>query len=400
MSVDWNSPGDFSLQRLSDYIGGSPDQISTLRQEVEEIQIGFNSAYVEWKAEHDATLERLTEAGTDRLEEVGPALQTRVKERVVEEGRIIAERRQELRDKLIPATQAEADGALGEGQRLIEKLRELNPRLDKREEKLKAQRAALEEELAQLNDQIRGLSGCLGVMINFFKISKLDRQRQRVIGKLEAIRQDLKEVREEWQTTQHQIQDEQETLQARWQESTLQLAQLQGELDYLDDEASREALALKRAVRYVIDNLKEPIACPVGDVKQELDSMVGLNVQTDDYQEGLGSVGSLMSVLDGITDGLKRFDESVQGLISEQRMHSSYLPKLNVSVPDEVLAFHEQWDGLRRKVRDDGRLSAHPAEFVAAVRPVMEEDLSEANIKAMFESLGQALERATSTWRG
>lgn len=390
----------FSLERLSKYITEDLAKIGAVRKEVEEIQIGFNSAYVEWKAEHDATLERLTEAVTDGLDEVGPDLEALVIERLVEERRVIGERRQSLRDKLIPESQAEADATLAEGGRLTEKLRQLNPSLDQREEMQKAMRGILEVELAQLNDQIRGLSGCLGVVINFPKIIKLDRQRQRVIGKLEAVQQDLKEVRKEWETTQHQIQDEQEALQTKWQESTLKLAQLQGELSYLDDEASREALARRRAVRYVIDTLKEPIPCPVEDLKQELDSMVELNVQTDDYQEGLGSVSGLMSLLDGITEGLERFNESVRGLISEQKMHSAYLAKLNVSVSDGVLAFHEQWDDLRRKVHDERHLGAHPAEFVAAVRPVMEDGLSETNIQAMFEGLGGALKQATKGWRG
>jgi len=391
---------NFSLEGLSGYITDSNEKIGAVRKETEEIQIGFNSAYVEWKAEHDATLERLTAAVIDRLEEVGPDLQTRVGERVVEERRIIAERCQALRDKLIPETQTGADETLGEGQRLVEKLRELNPRLDQREEKLKAERAALEAKLAQLNEHIHDLSGCLGVVIRFPKINKLDRQRQRVIGKLETVHQELKEVRQEWQTTQHQIQAEQETLQARWQESTLRLAQLQAELDFLDDEASREAMARKRATRHVIDNLKQPLACPIKDLKKGLDRMVEVNIQADDYQAGLGSASSLLSVLDGISDGLNRFNESVQGLIREHKLHSAYLPKLNVSIPDQVLGFHEQWDGLRRQVRDDGHLCTHPNEFVTAVRPVMEGGLAEANIKAMFDSLGQALSQATSSWRG
>lgn len=237
-------------------------------------------------------------------------------------------------------------------------------------------------------------------MINFIKISKLDRRRQRVIGKLEAVQRELKEVREEWQKTHTQIQDEQETLQAQWQESTLTLAQLQTELNYLDEEVSREALARRRAVRFVIDDLKEPVACPDGDLKQELDSIVTVNVQTDDYQEGLGSVSGLMSVLEGIMKGMERFDESVNGLITEQKMHSSYLSKLNVSLPEEVLAYHKQWDGLRQKVRDDGIHCANPVKFVTAVRPVVEGDLSEASIKAMFDGLGQALNRATHKWKG
>ena len=111
----------FSLERLSKYITEDLAKIGAVRKEVEEIQIGFNSAYVEWKAEHDATLERLTEAVTDGLDEVGPDLEALVMERLVEERRVIGERRQSLRDKVIPESQAEADATLAEGGRLTEK---------------------------------------------------------------------------------------------------------------------------------------------------------------------------------------------------------------------------------------------------------------------------------------
>ena len=389
-----------SLKQLSRYIAENVERISTVRREMAEIQVGFNSAYVEWKAEHDATLERLVEVVTGRLDEAGPDLRARIEDRIVEERRAITDRRQELRDGLIPETQAEADRTLQQGQELTAKLRQLNPRLDQREEELKAQGAALEGELAQLNEQIRGLSGCLGVAIHFFKIGKLDRQRQQVIGQLQVIQQELKKVRDEWHEFQEQTGSERGELQAQWQALTLKLAQLQGELDYLDVEANREALALKRATRHVIDNLKDPVPCPASDLKQELDMMVELNVLTDEYQEGLGSVSGLLSLLDGITEGLNRFSESVGGLIEEQRMHSAYLPELDVSLPDDVRAFHERWDGLAQKVRDDGRLCAHPSEFLAIIRPVMEKDLAGENVKAMFESLGRALDQSTQRWRG
>ena len=63
-------------------------------------------------------------------------------------------------------------------------------------------------------------------------------------------------------------------------------------------------------------------------------------------------------------------------------------------------ALEKEWDELAATVRDDARLAAHPAEFVAAIRPSIDKDLTEANIKGMFESLGQALTRATRSWRG
>lgn len=390
----------YSLKQTGDFINKNIEKIGQVRHELEEIQIGFNSAYVEWKAKHDATLEQLTETVTSRWDEVGASLRTEIETRRAEEQRLISERRQVLHDKLLPETQAEADQILVDGQQLEQKLRELNPELDKREEDLKAVRAKLEHDLKELNEQIRRLSGCLRVMFNFLKINRLDRQRQRVIGKLEAIQDDLKKVREEWEDARYRTGVERETFQTNWQDLTLKLAGLQGESDYLADQANREALALQRAARYVIDNLEAPIDSPAVDIKQGLDTMVNLNIQTDTYQEGLGSVSSLMSVLGGVTEGLKRFGESVSGLISEQRMHSAYLPALQISVPDEVFRFHAQWDGLAQKVRDDRHLSAHPAEFVAAVLPSTEQQLSESGIKRMFESLGSALKSATRAWRG
>ena len=92
----------FSLEGLSTYMTEQVGKIGAVRKEVEEIQVGFNSAYVEWKAEHDATLESLTEAMVDRLEGVGPDLELRISERNIEERRIIGTRREELRTNSSP----------------------------------------------------------------------------------------------------------------------------------------------------------------------------------------------------------------------------------------------------------------------------------------------------------
>lgn len=388
-----------SLERLAQFIAESTHQIGVVRKEVEEIQIGFNSAYVEWKADHDAALERLVEDVVARLDDVGRDLRERIEDRLAEERRIIDERRQELREKLIPETRENADEALGEGGRLLMRLRQENPRLDQQEEKLKAKRAALEQELTQLNEQIRRLSGCVGVVVNFFKISRLDRQRQRVIGQLHALRVDLRDVRQEWQEMREKTQTGQDTLQHKWREEALRLAQLRAEASYLDDPGNREDLAFRRATRHVLDDLKESIPCPADDIAARLDEMVRLNVQTDDYHEGLGTVGGLLALLDGIGEGMKRFGASVDGLIREQRMHSAHLPRLRVAVPGNVVKFHEQWGDLAQKMHDEGRICANPGEFLAVLRPVLEEDLSESSINTAFEDLGQALTVATSHWR-
>jgi len=242
------------------------------------------------------------------------------------------------------------------------------------------------------------MSGCLGVLFNFFKINKADRQRQQVIGKLKVFQEELKEVRQEWEKLQKEIGREQADYQKLWQDYTLELARLQGELDYLVEPVSAENLARKRAIRYVIDHLKEPAEAGIDELQPILDDMIEYNIQTDDYQAGLGSVGSLLALLDGLTEGLKRFRESVQGLLNEQKMHSAYLSDLKVEVDDPVLAFHQNWDGLRNRVQDDAHLSANPNEFVAAVQPSIAAELSEEKIQSMFDSLGQSLNRATKEW--
>ena len=128
--------------------------------------------------------------------------------------------------------------------------------------------------------------------------------------------------------------------------------------------------------------------------------MIELNIKTDAYQEGLGTVGGLIALLDSVGKGMDSFQESVGGLIGEQRMHGDFLPRLQMRLPDSAIAFHDQWDGLRAKMRDDARLCAHPTEFLEAVQPVIQRDLSDEAITGMFNRLGQALTEATKRWRG
>ena len=392
-------PQTISLDQLNDFLADNRRKINAVGREVEEIQVGFNSAYVEFKADHDAQLASLTETLFKRLDGVGPELRALVDKRAIAERRLLAERGVELRDKLIPQTQAEADAVLAQAQEQTKSLRQLNPRLDEREEAYKAQRAALETRLAQINSEISQRSRGLGFVIHFISVAKLDRQRHRILGQLETLAQNLKEVRQEWQTSQQEFQTEQEGLQGQWRELSLKVAELKRELVYLDDEAQREALAVKRAVRHILDNLKDPVPCP-GDLRPGLETMIELNIKTDAYQEGLGTVGGLIALLDSVGKGMDSFRESIQGLIGEQRMHSEFLPRLEMHLSDSVIAFHNQWDGLGAKMRDDAQLCAHPTEFLKAARPVMERDLSNEAITDMFNRLGQALDEATRNWRG
>ncbi len=388
-----------SLEQLNDFLSDNRRRIDAVGREVEEIQVGFNSAYVEFKADHDAQLASLTETLFTRLDSLGSELKALIDKRALVERRLLAERRAELREKLIPQTQAEADAVLAQAQEQTKALRQLNPKLDEREETYKAHRAGLETKLAQLNAEISRRSRGLGFIIHFISVAGLDRQRHQILGQLEVLARNLKEVRQEWQTRQQEFQASQETLQGQWRELSLKVAELKRELTYLDDDAQREALAVKRAVRHVLDNLKEPVPCP-GDLRPGMETMIELNIKTDAYQEGLGTVGGLIALLDSVGKGMDSFKESVSGLIGEQRMHSEFLPRLKVRLSDSVIAFHNQWDDLRARMRDDARLCAHPTEFLEVAQPVIQRDLSDEAVTSMFNTLGQALTESTQKWRG
>lgn len=383
-----------SLAQFGGFIARNTDTIRAIRQEAEELQVGFNSKFVEFKARHDATLASLVNQIANQPEIAGPELGRMIADRLGEERSVIAARRRELREELAPAAQQETDGLLATAQAETEHYRLVNPQFDQSEEEVKARRVELQQRLEELNRRVQKHGRGLGFLTNFAKISKLDRERQRIIGQLQYAERELEEIRTKWETKRTEFSARQGGAKANWQEASVKLAKLQSELELLDDEVARERLALQRAARHVVDNLKEHVTCPDADFQRELDEMVKLNINTDDYQEGLGKAAGLIALLNAVIEGLNSLQNSIGALVREQRMHSEYLPKLKVHIPVEAEAFHRQWDGLREMVLDEKTICEHPMDFVKAMEPIMEGQLSNPAISRMFDSLGGALSRA------
>jgi hypothetical protein len=61
-------------------------------------------------------------------------------------------------------------------------------------------------------------------------------------------------------------------------------------------------------------------------------------------------VAGLIALLGGVSQGLQSIGQSVDALIKEQGMHSAYLKPVSVTVDDNVIQFHKQWDELRGKL--------------------------------------------------
>ncbi len=385
------------------YFEQQMDEIQALIQQLDEVQVIFNAQFDDFQARHDARLDRLGQQVLERLQgdpagAVAAPLRAAIEAQLPAEQERIEERRAKIREEYLPQRRQDADETQGAAQAQIASLRALNPQLNEEEEALKRQRAELEAELAALNDEIRAKSRGLKLVRYFLDITQADRRRQRIIGKLEAIGQALYDVRHRWEQEQARVREEQEALQERWQLESIAVARLQAELDQLDDEAFRRDLALRRAIRHVLDGLKEPTPGSDPELDAGLTEMIELNIRTDAYHEGLAQVGGLIGLLRGLRSSLEAISESVGALYEEQKMHSAYLKPLDFSLPSAVKAFHDQWPALARRFADEATIGQHPADFAAEVEPLLAGPLSQASIEGMFDELGAMIRKATARW--
>jgi len=395
-------PQRMSLDQLDKFLADARGKADAVSGEVHEVQVQFVSAHQVNQTMHDATLNDLGLRAAYDLNTLPADVHQAIDARVIVERETLEKRRQELLSQVVPKAEKIADDLLQHAQAVTGNMRTLNPRLNAEEEKLKAHLAQMEAELNQLNAEIKRRSGCLTLFINFFKINELDRKRQKLLGRMEENARALKAVREEWAKTKSEYTSEETQLQQQWQQANVDAARAREELAQLSDDDKREKLALQRAIFYVFDNWITPLAAaPSGNpLVDEINQMVHFNLQQNAYEEGLGKVAGLIALLGGVSQGLQSIGQSVDALIKEQGMHSSYLKPVSVSVDDEVIQFHKMWEGLRAKVKDEKSLGQNPAEFSALFDQEVKGPLAEVSIKRMFDSLSGALTAATKGWKG
>lgn len=386
-------------EQMLRYLSDQRQFLQELINQLDEIQVRFNAQYDSFKAQHDVTLDRLTHRIAGDMGAVSPELQTAIGSNRQEELERIEARMQQVEQEYLPKRLEAADALMKQAQAELAQLRALNPQLDQQEETLKRDRVELEARLAELNTEIKANSRGLGVMLHFVAITNADRERQRLIGKIEAIDESLLSVRQEWERRREESEQSQRDLQKRWQLESIAVARLRTELDQLRDPAQRDDLSLRRAVRRTLDALTEPMSSPDSELEAELQEMVDLNTQTDAYHEALAAVGGLIGLLRGIDSGLQAISRSVEGLAREQEMHSAYLRALSFDLPDRTKAFHSQWPGLIAQFSDENLVAEHPAEFATGIEPLLEGPLAQSSIESMFDDLGASINDATAAWQ-
>ncbi|HNR96739.1 MAG TPA: hypothetical protein PKJ21_00700 [Anaerolineae bacterium] len=377
-----------TLAQFYNYVRTSRQRMADVYREVEEIQFQFNDLHTRQLNERNKVLSTLAPqllAGTDLTEELKQALEARVQlERQLLLDRIAA------LSKELTETRQNSERLIAEGQKQIAYLREQNPLLDQQEEKLKARRAALQQQLEELDAQIKR-TGCL---TGYAARRRLQTERKKLAGNVASMDQGIRTVREKWKTLREQVQAGQLEMQTRWQTLSVEISQKQALLDDLS--GNLEPRSRENAARNLLVELREPPA-DAGSWRDRLTPLTELNKSVGNYVIGLTSVAEILGLVKGLGEGMDRFIRSVGTVYEEQTRYK--LAELRLSIPDEVTAFHAYWPTLQAMVKDEKYLGTHPLEFSQKVKEAVGSRLGTTQIQKMFEQMGAALTTATKQWR-
>jgi hypothetical protein len=386
-----------TANEFNDFLKQQQALVASAFKEVEEAQKEFQGKYTQFKTNHDKTMMALVDAiAVMPTESLGKGLRAQIDARVPAERKAIDERIAKLQKNDMPDMLRQADYLVKKGQKEESDLRDVNPKLNEKEEALKAELAQWQQKLDGLNVQVSEQAKGLGFLFNVLKINDLDQQRHQTLGRIQAVAENLKKVREEWKGLQELASKNESQWQAEWRTKMQHYSVLKQEFDTLSQDP--DALARRRAITFVIDNLKTPIADAPSAIAPQLGQMIDLNVQTDNFHDALTSVAGILGIAKGMIDGMNRMMESVKALIDEQSRHSAYLGSLSIDVPDEARNFAQVWTDIASKTKDEKALAQHPADYVASMKPIVDQRLSNAQIAKYFDLLGGSLKRATAGW--
>ncbi len=375
------------LHEFCAYIGQQKRAIREVYAEIEEVQRQFNEIYKRtlesWKAAISGAVPLLTSEV-----ELPPTLAQGLLKVTAEERAKLEREVAELAAQ-IEQLRNEADSAITEAQAEMAALRQTNPQLDAQEEELKARCTSIRDSLTQIEARIRATGWLTGI-----------RQRYRLRKERAAQREahasavaELRRVRQSWEDEKKRFAANQTRLREKWEAAGIKAAELQARHDYL--QSNLERLSSESGAARFLAELKSVPDSPK-PLHAVLEGIVELYRSKATYEDGLRAVAEGLGLLNGLAEGMERFQRSADKVLEEQRQYN--LAELRLRLSDEVLGFHALWPEFRAQMRDEKVLGKHPVEFSRTVRAIIRDHLAEQSIASTFESMGDALTRATKAW--
>lgn len=338
------------------------------------------------------------------------------------------ERKLELKLKRLRAKRHEllrkAEQERSRSNKAEKRVRAKNTTLDNQEEKLKERNAELLRQIDTHNQRIRQLGKGWGFFANLFRMRDITRERTKLDEEQTDVTARVEALRVRWAEAEKDHVDKEERLAGKWVELTTEAAAVQAKVEHL--EQSRSRVILRSTVEQVLfdraPDLPEPAEkdppCPrcktpnpeashfcricanrLKEDRPDLDGSIleiaELNMHHDRFSDGMRSCQQLIGLVRGLRSGVTAFQNSVEDVKASEDKHP--LPKLDIDVPKESVAYGEEFDKLAKVVGELKGLK--PTEFGARVDEYVGSVFTEENIKVYFERMGKELSRqAKSQW--
>ncbi len=382
------------LAEFHRYLDQTRRKVEVCYTEVEEVQKQFNDIF---KRELEVWQERFSFCFPRLLaqrDEMPEAFRKHIAQVESEEQKRIRQEIAELENK-IAENERRMDELLAGAQNTAEALRKANPKLNAREEQLKALIIQYEDEYARAFEELDSLDTFpLGWLTHFGKIRRLKRVQREAKKKQDEAALKMREVRQEWVDRVEKAGETQAELRQEWQTLSVATAQFKSELD--QKVTAFDALAEQAAIQRVLEELPQTPKGLEGELGEAIHSLVEHNKIRWSYEEGLKAVAEALGLLKGIGEGIERFRRSVGTVLQEQRRHN--LRAINIVVPASVVAINGIWPDLRTRIKDEKQIATRPVEFSRMVKQRLSDRLTDTVIQAYFNDQGEALNRATKAW--
>lgn len=383
--------GFHDLATMIDWVEGNCAKINALVTEIAEIQIEFETNFVDWQQRHEnskaAAIAWIEGHDWQQPQWLMDAVNQRLPQMRQQKQERLAELQEEITD-----LEAQREGIEQQNDEALAKLKKQNPRLNTREEKLKQQETDAKDNFHRLANDWRRTARGLGWLLRPGAVRRSREAMEAALQEWTNLNARLAEVRNSWVTLKQKTDETETTLQDAWRLRTAEIARLKRELGQLQRDL--DGAAKETALDEIIDALAEPKQSNQPDFDNLLVTVIEAHEASQRYEAGIAQVAELMGLIQGVCEGLARMAESVRSVKAEQDMHAE-LANLKLSPDPTVLQFHSLWDQLVPLVLDEKKAAAHPAQFAAAVKQAIGDRLSNVNIDLMFNTLGNELDQAT-----
>lgn len=308
-----------------------------------------------------------------------------------------------------------------------EKLKKSNTTLDAKEEALKKKVEDLEAQTSAYNKTIDELNTGFGFITNFFKMRKIQEEKDEILKKRDELVAQVENIRNKWVEAEKTIGEQDLKIQENWnylqteysitteKVKTLEenrddlirkgafseaLAELQGSEKFLSarsgaraPEKCRKCGSANSANLFFCDFCGEPFAENRGDIEGSLVETGELNRIYTALTEGVKEAVSNIALMRGVRAGVKTFTESIKKVKSTEDTYSQ-LPKLKIDVPEFTAEMSEKISEIEKGI-DVKFFNLHPLDFAKKIKTDTEKTLTKDNIEKFFTLMGDELNKTT-----